>query len=135
MTAIALLTRRTLLRGRVDLVFAVLMPIFVLAGLTLLLRDVIATGQMSYTQYVLPAVVVQAMLFGALTTTDRAAWDAISGLSTRMRTLPISPNAMLTARMVYCLIRGGWRCWPRFWPRTVSDSASPPGSATVPRSS
>ncbi len=107
MTAIALLTRRTLLRGRVDLVFAVLMPIFVLAGLTLLLRDVIATGQMSYTQYVLPAVVVQAMLFGALTTTDRAAWDAISGLSTRMRTLPISPYAMLTARMVYCVIRGG----------------------------
>lgn len=106
MTAVALLTRRTLQRGRVDLVFAVLMPIFVLAGLTLLLRDVIATGQMSYTQYVLPAVVVQAMLFGALTTTDRAAWDKISGLSTRMRTLPISPYAMLTARMVYCLIRG-----------------------------
>jgi ABC-2 type transport system permease protein len=105
-TAIALLTRRTLLRGRVDLVFAVLMPTFVLASLVLLLKDVIATGQMSYTQYVLPAVVVQAMLFGALTTTDRAAWDAISGLSTRMRTLPISPYAMLTARMVYCLIRG-----------------------------
>jgi ABC-2 type transport system permease protein len=105
-TAIALLTRRTLQRGRVDLAFAVLMPVFVLVGLTQLLRDVIATGQMSYTQYVLPAVVVQAMLFGALTTTDRAAWDKISGLSTRMRTLPISPYAMLTARMVYCLIRG-----------------------------
>lgn len=107
MTAIALLTRRTLQRGRVDLIFAVLMPIFVLAGLTLLMRDVIATGDMSYTQYVLPAVVVQAMLFGALTTTDRAAWDKISGLSTRMRTLPISPYAMLTARLIYCLIRGG----------------------------
>lgn len=106
MTAIALLTNRTLRRGRLDLVFAVLMPVFVLAGLTLLLRDVIATGQMSYTQYVLPAVVVQAMLFGALTTTDRAAWDKISGMSTRMRTLPISPYAMVTARMVYCLIRG-----------------------------
>ena len=106
MTAIALLTRRTLVRGRLDLVFAVLMPTFVLAGLVLLLQDVIATGHMSYTQYVLPAVVVQAMLFGALTTTDRAAWDTISGLSTRMRTLPISPYAMLTARMVYCLIRG-----------------------------
>lgn len=107
MTAIALLTGRTLQRGRVDLVFAVLMPVFVLTGLVLLLRDVIATGEMSYTQYVLPAVVVQAMLFGALTTTDRAAWDKINGLSTRMRTLPISPYAMLTARMTYCLIRGG----------------------------
>lgn len=106
MTAIALLTGRTLQRGVVDLIFAVLMPILVLAGLVLLLRDVIATGDMSYTQYVLPAVVVQAMLFGALTTTDRAAWDRINGLSTRMRTLPISPYSMLTARMAYCLIRG-----------------------------
>lgn len=106
MTAFALLTARTVRRGRLDLTFAVLMPIFVLVGLTFLLRDVIATGEMSYTQYVLPAVVVQAMLFGALTTTDRAAWDKISGLSSRMRTLPISPYAPLMARMAYCLIRG-----------------------------
>jgi ABC-2 type transport system permease protein len=105
-TAFALLTARTMRRGRVDLAFAGLMPILVLAGLTLLLRDVIATGGMSYVQYVLPAVVIQAMLFGALTTTDRAAWDKISGISSRMRTLPISPYAPLMARMAYSLIRG-----------------------------
>lgn len=93
-------------RSWLDLVFAVLVPIFALVGLTFLLRDVIATGQMSYAQYILPAVVVQAMLFGALTTTDRAAWEKASGLSSRMRTLPISPYAPLMARMAYCLIRG-----------------------------
>lgn len=106
MTAFALLTARTVRRGWLDLVFAILVPVFALFGLTFLLRDVIATGQMSYAQYILPAVVVQAMLFGALTTTDRAASEKASGLSSRMRTLPISPYAPLMARMAYCLIRG-----------------------------
>lgn len=106
MTAFALLTARIMRRGQLDLVFAVLVPIFGLVGLTFLLRDVISTGQMGYAQYILPAMVVQAMLFGALTTTDRAAWEKASGLSSRMRTLPISPYAPLMARMAYCLIRG-----------------------------
>jgi ABC-2 type transport system permease protein len=105
-TAFALLTARIVRSGRVDLAFAALVPVSALVGLTFLLRGVIATGQMSYTQYILPAVVVQAMLFGALTTTDRAAWDKVSGLSSRMRTLPISPYTPLMARMAYCLIRG-----------------------------
>lgn len=106
MNALALLTARTVQRGRLDLAFAVLVPVSALIGLTFLLRGVISTGAMSYEQYVLPAVVVQAMLFGALTTTDRAAWEKASGLGSRMRTLPISPYAPLMARMAYCLIRG-----------------------------
>lgn len=106
MTPFALLTARTVQRGLLDLVFAAVVPILGVIGLTFLLRDVIATGQMSYAQYILPAIVVQAMLFGALTTTDRAAWDKISGISARMRTLPISPYTPLMARMAYCLIRG-----------------------------
>ncbi|MUL63130.1 ABC transporter [Mycobacterium sp. CBMA 234] len=106
MNAFALLTARTLRRGWMDLAFAAIVPVSALIGLTFLLRGVIATGQMSYAQYVLPAVVVQAMLFGALTTTDRAAWEKASGLGARMRTLPISRYAPLMARMAYCLIRG-----------------------------
>jgi len=106
MTPLILLTRRTMRRSRLDLVFAVLAPIFGLVGLTFLLHDIIATGQMSYAQYILPAVVVQAMLFGALTTTDRAAWEKASGLGGRLRTLPISRYTPLVSRMTYCLIRG-----------------------------
>ena len=45
----------------------------------------IDTGGMSYPQYVLPAVIVQAMLFGALTTADRAARDQLSGFGVRLR--------------------------------------------------
>jgi len=61
---------------------------------------------MSYPQYVLPAVVVQAMLFGALTTTDRAAQEQSTGFGIRLRTLPMSVLAPLVARMLYCIIRG-----------------------------
>lgn len=106
MTAVALLTARILRKSRVDLVFSVLVPVAGLIGLTFMLRDVIVITDMSYAQYVLPAIVVQAMLFGALTTTDRAAWEKVSGLGSRMRTLPISPYAPLMARMAYSLIRG-----------------------------
>lgn len=106
MSASRILTVRNLSRCRVDLTFAVVAPILGLAGLTFLLRGVIDTGPMSYAQYVLPAVVVQAMLFGALTTTDRAAHEKASGLGTRLRTLPISRYAPLIARMNYCVIRG-----------------------------
>lgn len=106
MTAVAILAVRVLHKGRVDLAFAALVPMVGLVGLTFLLRDIISTGDMSYAQYVLPAIVVQAMLFGALTTTDRAAWEKVSGIGARMRTLPISPYAPLMARMTYCLVRG-----------------------------
>lgn len=106
MNAPAILTARVLSRNRVDLIFAAVAPLLGLVGLTFLLRGVIDTGEMSYAQYVLPAVVVQAMLFGALTTTDRAAQEKASGLGTRLRTLPISQYSSLIARMTYCLIRG-----------------------------
>ena len=106
MSASTILTIRNLHRNRVDLIFAVVAPLLGIFGLTFLLRDVIDTGKMSYAQYVLPAIVVQAMLFGALTTTDRAAHEKASGLGIRLRTLPISPYASLIARMNYCVIRG-----------------------------
>jgi ABC-2 type transport system permease protein len=104
--ATAILTTRILDASRLDLAFAVMAPTIGLIGVTLLLDGVIATGTMSYVQYVLPAIVVQAMLFGALTTTDRAADEKASGFGGRLRTLPIPPYASLAARMVYCVIRG-----------------------------
>lgn len=106
MSAPVILTTRLVQRNQVDLIFAVVAPLIGIVGLTFLLQDVIATGAMTYAQYVLPAVVVQAMFFGALTTTDRAASENADGMSLRLRTLPISQYAPLMARMYYCLIRG-----------------------------
>jgi ABC-2 type transport system permease protein len=108
MTALTALTERVMvatLRDQ-DLLFAVLAPVATFVGFTVTLRNLIDTGGMSYPQYVLPAVIVQAMLFGALTTAERAARDQRPGFGVRLRTLPISAAAPLIARMLYCLIRG-----------------------------
>jgi ABC-2 type transport system permease protein len=108
MTALVALTERVLRRAVIDLdlLFAMVAPVVTLAGFCLALQHIIDTGGMGYPQYVLPAVVVQAMLFGALTTTDRAAQEQSTGFGIRLRTLPMSVLSPLIARMLYCIIRG-----------------------------
>ncbi|MCV7282682.1 ABC transporter permease [Mycolicibacterium flavescens] len=108
MTALVALTERVIvstIRDR-DILFAVLAPVATFIGFTLVLQNVIDTGGVSYAQYVLPAVVVQAMLLGAMTTAERAAKDQRADFGVRLRTLPISAAVPLTARMLYCLMRG-----------------------------
>ena len=107
MRALAALTERVM-RGTLrdaDVLFAVLAPVACFVAYNLTLRNVIDTGSMSYADYVLPVVVVQAMLFGAMTTADRAARDQLSGFGIRLRTQPIAAAVPLTARMLYCLLR------------------------------
>lgn len=108
MTAVVALTERQVRSSlrNLDIVFAVLVPVLTFVGFTIGLRDVIDTGGISYPQYILPAVVVQAMLFGALNTTDVAASERASEFGVRLRTFPISAYAPMMARMMYCLIRG-----------------------------
>ena len=108
MTAVLALTERVVRSGYrdLDLVFAVIAPAVTFVGATVALRGVIDTGGMSYPQYVLPAIVVQAMLFGALNTTDRAAAEHSSEFGVRLRTLPISVYAPLQERLLYCALRG-----------------------------
>ncbi|MDT5337227.1 MAG: type transport system permease protein, partial [Mycobacterium sp.] len=108
MTGVAALTERQVRASvrNLDIVFAVLVPVLTFVGFTVGLRNVIDTGGISYPQYILPAVVVQAMLFGALNTTDLAATERSSDFGVRLRTFPISAYAPMMARMLYCLIRG-----------------------------
>ena len=108
MTALPVLTERIVLASirDLDLLLAVLIPAGSFVALNLGLRNVIDTGGMTYSQYVLPVVVIQAMLFGALTTADRANRDHWSELGDRFHTFPISSVAPLMARMLYCLISG-----------------------------
>src|SRR5262245_29163991 len=108
MTAVTVLTERVVrasLRDH-DLLFGVLTPVVTFLGFTVALQHVINTGGMSYAQYIVPAVVVQAMLLGALTTTERAANDRRLGIGVRLQTLAINTAAPLMARMLYCLFRG-----------------------------
>lgn len=108
MTAIVALTERivhTAVRD-FDLALGVLVPVGTLLGVNGALRHVIDTGEMSYADYLVPAIIVQAMLLGAVTTADRAGREQASGLTVRLRTQPISLLAPMIARMVYCLLRG-----------------------------
>jgi ABC-2 type transport system permease protein len=107
MTALGALTERSVV-GTVrdgDLVFSVLGPIAFFVCFNITLRNVIDTGDVSYPQYILPVVVVQAMIFAAMTTADRAARDHLSGMGVRLRSLPIVALVPVTARMLSALMR------------------------------
>jgi ABC-2 type transport system permease protein len=106
-TALAVLTER-MVRGtlRDDLPFAILAPAGNFLIFNLALQNVIDTGATSYHQYVLPVIIVQVTLLGALTTADRAARDQQSEFGVRLRTFPVPTVVPLMARMLYCLIRG-----------------------------
>ena len=107
MSALVALTLRTMSGSRrdADLLFAALAPVGCFLGFTVVLGSLVHTGPMTYPQYVLPVVIVQAMLFGAMTTADRAARDRLSGFGSRLRTLPVPAAVPLASRMLYCLIR------------------------------
>ena len=110
MTALGALTERSVL-GTVrdgDLIFAIGGPIAFFICFNITLRNVVdvgAAGYSSYPQYILPVIVVQAMIFTAMTTADRAARDHLSGLGVRLRTLPMSALVPVGARMLSALIR------------------------------
>jgi ABC-2 type transport system permease protein len=106
-TALTALTKRSVL-GTLrdgDLIFAILGPVGFFICFNLTLRKVIDTGDIAYAQYILPVIVVQAMIFTAMTTADRSARDSLSGMGIRMRSLPIAAAVPVAARMLSSLIR------------------------------
>lgn len=110
MSALRALTERSVLDTvrDGDLIFAIGGPIAFFLCFNVTLRNVVdieATGASSYPQYILPVIVVQAMIFTAMTTADRAARDHLSGMGIRLRSLPISALVPVTARMLSALIR------------------------------
>jgi ABC-2 type transport system permease protein len=107
MSALAALTERSLKSAVRDggIYFEMLSPVAYLAGFTVALHGLINTPHMSYSQYLVPAVVVQSVIFVSLLTADRAARDHLNGLGERLGTMPIAAAAPVTARMVATLIR------------------------------
>ncbi|OBG50069.1 ABC transporter permease [Mycobacterium sp. E735] len=107
MSAFAALTERSILSAARDgeMIFEIVAPVIYLAGFTVALHGLVDTGRVNYAQYLLPAVVVQSMIFVALMTADRSARDHLSGLGERLHTLPIAALAPVSARMVATLLR------------------------------
>jgi ABC-2 type transport system permease protein len=107
-SALAVLAERSLMSAARDggMILEILTPIALLAGFTAALHGLIDTGGLGYSQYLLPAVVVQSVTFAALLTADRTARDQLSGLGERLATLPIAAAVPVTARMLATLVRG-----------------------------
>jgi ABC-2 type transport system permease protein len=106
-SALAALTERSLISAARDgeMIFEIVSPVAYLAGFSVALHGLIDTGHVSYSQYLVPAVVVQSMIFVGLLTADRAVRDHLSGLGKRLRTQPISAATPVTARMAATLVR------------------------------
>lgn len=107
MTALAALAERSIVCTLRDggIIFDVLVPVATIIGFTVATHGLIDTGRMSYPQYLLPAVVVQSMIFAAALNADRAARDHLCGLGTRLRTLPITATVPVCARISATLVR------------------------------
>ena len=107
MSALAALTERSLISSARDgeMIFEIVSPVGYLAGFSVALHGLIDTGHVSYSQYLVPAVVAQAMIFVGLLTADRAVRDRLTGLGERLRTLPITAASPVTARMAATMVR------------------------------
>lgn len=108
MSAFAALTERSLKSSARDggLILEILAPVAYLAGFTVALHGLVDTGGISYSQYLVPAVVVQGVLLVGLLTADRAARDRMWGMGERLAMMPIAAAIPVSARMVAALIRG-----------------------------
>ncbi|OBI13335.1 ABC transporter permease [Mycobacterium sp. E2497] len=107
MSALAALTERSLKSAVRDggMIYEMLSPVGYLAGFAVALHGLVETDRVSYAQYLVPAVVVQSVIFVAMFTGDRAARDHLHGLGERFGTLPIAAAVPVTARMVATLMR------------------------------
>jgi ABC-2 type transport system permease protein len=107
MSALVALAERSLIGALRDrgMIFEILSPAGYLAGFTVALHGLIDTGRMSYAQYLVPAVVIQSVIFIALLTASRGAHDRLLGLHDRWATLPIAPAVPMGARLLATLIR------------------------------
>lgn len=60
---------------------------------------------MSYAQYLLPLIVLQAIAFASISTAFRAATDSVQGINRRFGSLPIAPLTPLAARITAAVYR------------------------------
>ncbi len=88
------------------IVFATIQPIlFVLMFNYVFGGNFTIPGYESYTDFLLPGIFVQTVVFGALQTGIGLATDSGTGIIERFKTLPMSRSALLTGRTLSDLVR------------------------------
>lgn len=97
-------TVRTMVR-KGELLVAVIAPLIFTIGFYLPLKFVMQFQGIDYAQFLMPIIVLQAMAFTAISSAQRASTEAMTGLSTRLKTMPVVLGAPLAARMSSAFIR------------------------------
>jgi len=105
---IIVMTKRNLVKFvRVPqlIVFSTIQPVMMLLLFTYVFGGAIKTGTENYINYLLPGILVQTVLFGAMMTGIGLVDDVSKGMIDRFRSLPMSRSAVLAGRTITDLIR------------------------------
>lgn len=98
------LVRTMVFKG--ELVVAVITPLVFTLGFYLPLRYVMnLSHELDYAQFVMPIIVLQTMSFTMMSNAQIAAFESMTGLHSRMQTMPIGSMVPLTSRISAGLVR------------------------------
>ncbi|WP_201791361.1 ABC transporter permease [Aeromicrobium sp. PE09-221] len=96
---------RLMSRRPSSIIGAIVLPLVFAFLFFTVLNGVMERAGVDYAQYVIPAVVLQAMFFSAISASVWAAEDASGGMSARLRSMPISRTAPVLSLLVGELVR------------------------------
>ncbi|GAB2688347.1 ABC transporter permease [Nocardia thraciensis] len=99
------IVRTMVTRG--ELVVAIIAPLVFTVGFYLPLRFVMKSNGIDYAQFVMPIIVLQTMAFTMMSNAQLAATESMTGLSDRLRTMPIGSLVPLSSRISAGLVRSG----------------------------
>ncbi|MFI5777064.1 ABC transporter permease [Nocardia sp. NPDC051570] len=88
-----------------ELIVAVVTPLVFTVGFYLPMRYVMKVSGIDYAQFVMPIIVLQTMSFTMMSNAQIAAFESMTGLNTRMQTMPIGAFVPLVSRISAGLVR------------------------------
>jgi ABC transporter DrrB family efflux protein len=100
--------RRNLLRTMRTpqlLMFAIIQPVLLLVLLRYIFAGAVRMPVANYVDFVVPAIFIEAVLVGAMTSAIGIAEDLKSGMIDRLRSLPMARSAVLAGRSLTDLVR------------------------------
>lgn len=110
LTDSGLLARRSIVklaRNPASIVGTIVFPLMFFALFNIVMRKIMTGRGFDYVQVLPSTVVVQAMFFSAMSSAYYVADDRLTGITGRLRSMPVRPGAPLIGRAVADMARGG----------------------------